>query len=459
MSSDAIMNYPEFKYVAITIGGAKQKREIIELSKLKSEYEAPDCFRTWCRYKKDIIEYQKSSKGSLSGFDSKHYSDFLPIDIDNKKSPEKSLPNCRDLIALLDQQYELPIKSLRIYFSGSKGFHLEIPTNLFGDIEPSIELRLRFKKIVETLGFDDLDPLIYGRNWLWRFPNTINSKSGLYKIPLTYNELNNLNYDKIKELAKNPRYDFNFTSWNEWEMIESFSDLWKKSKPNNILKSNNLSPQSTIKIVNLNYPGAIDGERNLTAFQLALKLNAKGIKINEAKDYIVNKWNPTCKPPKKNIQNLKRSVESAYSYNHYDSGSIEITKHLRTDPYYNAMDSEQRDVYVYFICHINEVEKDWRHHICKPNQCIFSYGSVASHLDVGIQRIKTIVKNLVKIGRVTVETLNKDGKADCTRITFHNIDLTQYLTHQIDLSKNCDTLTHQLTTTNIIKERVKESSL
>lgn len=123
------------------------------------------------------------------------------------------------------------------------------------------------------------------------------------------------------------------------------------------------------------------------------------------------------------------------------------------------MNSEQKVVYIYFISHINEVEKPWRHHICKPNQCIFSYGSVASCLDVGIQRIKTLVKYLVKIGRVTVETLYKDGKADCTRITFYNIDLTQYLTHQIDLSKNCDKLTHQLTTTNIIKEREMESSL
>lgn len=453
------MNYPEYKYVATTVEGADNKRVIIELSKLKIEYESPDCFRTWCRYKKDIIEYQKSNKGRLSGFDSKHYSDFLPIDIDNKKNPEQSLPTCRGLIAVLDQQYELPIKSLRIYFSGSKGFHLEIPTNLFGDIEPSIELRLRFKKIVETFGIDDLDFLIYGRNWLWRLPNTINSKSGLYKIPITYNELNNLNYDKIKELAKNPRIDVSITSWNEWGMIESFSDLWKKSKPITLPKSNRLSHKSTMKQINLNYPGAIDGERNLTAFQLALKLNAIGIKINVAKDYIVNKWNPTCKPPNKNIQSLKRSVESAYSYNHYDSGSIGITKHLRTDPYYNAMDSEQRDVYVYFICHINEVEKPWRHHICKPNQCIFSYGSIASRLDVGIQRIKTLVKNLVKIGRVTVETLYKDGKADCSRITFHNIDLTQYLTQQNDLSNNCDKLTHQLTTTNIIKVRVKESSL
>lgn len=432
------MDYPKFKYVATTIGGAKQKREIIELSKLKSEYESPDCFRTWCRYEKDIIEYQKAKKGSLSGFDSKHYSDFLPIDIDNKKNPEKSLPVCRDLIALLDQQYKLPIKSLRIYFSGSKGFHLEIPTNLFGDIEPSIELRLRFKKIVETLGFDDLDPLIYGRNWLWRFPNTINSKSGLYKIPLTFNDLNNLNYDKIKKLAKNPRNDVIITSWNEWEMIESFSDLWKKSKPINILKSNNPSPKSTIKIVNLNYPGAIDGERNLTAFQLALKLNAKGIKINAAKDYIVNKWNLTCKPPKKNIQSLKRSVESAYSYNHFDSGSIGISKHLRTDPYYNSLEPLQQIIYVRLLITLNEVDRiAFNKYPVKPNQRIFSYKKLADEVGVSEQRVRTLIKLLKKWERVTVKTVKNDkGIAMFSVITFHCIDLTQYLTHQNTLSKN-----------------------
>lgn len=432
------MKYPEYKYVATTVEGADNKRVIIELSELKIEYESPDCFRTWCRYKKDIIEYQKRNKGRIRGFDSNHYSDFLPIDIDNKKNPEQSLIICRDLIALLDQQYELPIKSLRIYFSGSKGIHLEIPTNLFGDIEPSIELRLRFKKIVETFGFNDLDPSIYGRNWLWRLPNTINSKSGLYKIPITNNELNNLNYDRIKELAKNPRHDFSFTSWNEWEMIASLFDLWKNSKPINIPKSNRPGPKATISKVNLNYPGAVFGERNSTAFRIALNSNAKGIKINETKDYIVNEWNPTCKPPMKNIRQLKISVESAYSYNHFDSGSIGITKHLRTDPYYNSLEPIQKIIYVHLLITLNEVDKiAFNKYPVKPNQRIFSYRKLADEVGVSEQRVRTLIKLLKEWGRVTVKTVkNEKGIAMFSVITFHCINLTQYLTHQNTLSKN-----------------------
>lgn len=460
MSSDGIMDYPDYKYVSLITYNVRKFRLVVDTSLINEPYKLSDCYKSWCRFNDDIRKYQKAHNKSLQGYDGLCYSDFLPIDIDNKEKPERSLYSCRDLLQFLEQTYDVPIEAIRIYFSGSKGFHLEIPTVLFGNIKPSTNLPTIYKTIVISFGFNDIDTSIYHLNGLWRLFNSVNSKSGLYKIPLTYADINTLTYEQICHKAKVPNKTVIWTPFNDWNGIESLQLLWKQSIP--AVSEKLTVPKNSVsnKKSKIDFPGVVEGKRNNTAFEIAMQLKVRGYTLNEVNEYIVKVWNPKNIPPESNIRSLYRTVESAFGYNHYDSGSIEITKHLRTDPYYNVMDSEQKAVYIYFISHINEVEKMvWGKYPCKPNQCIFSYGSVANRLNVGIQRVKTLIKYLDNKGRLSVETLYKDGKAACSRITFHNINLTQYLTHQNDLSKNCDKLTHQLTTTNIIKEREMESSL
>lgn len=440
------MLYPNYKYVSLITYKIINKRRIVDTSLINEPYKLPDSFISWCRFSDDIIKYQNAHKKSLKGYNGLCYSDFLPIDIDNKEKPEMSLQSCLDLLRFLEQKYYVPINTIRIYFSGSKGFHLEIPTILFGNIQPSFDIPRIFKTIVKSFGFSDIDTKIYYQNCLWRLSNSINAKSGLYKIPLTYTDIINLSYEQLCHKAKIPNKSVIHTSFNDWNAIDSLKELWK-----NAVKKTPKKQEINIRTKpKLDFNGVGESKRNITAFRIAKYCKVSGYTINEAKDYIVNIWNPKNTPPEKNIQSLKRTVESVYSYNHYDSGSIGITKHIRTDPYYNAMDSVQKTIYIYFISHINEVEKPWRHYICKPNQCIFSYRSVAEKVSVSVQRVRTLVKILKNTGRVSIETLFNDrGIAECSRITFYCIDLTQYLTHQNDLSKNNTQLTQQLTTTNI----------
>ena len=49
---------------------------------------------------------------------------------------------------------------------------------------------------------------IYNNYSLIRLPNTWNRKSKLYKIPLSIDEITNMNIDEIKFLAKKPRFNF-----------------------------------------------------------------------------------------------------------------------------------------------------------------------------------------------------------------------------------------------------------
>ena len=174
-------------------------------------------------------------------------------------------------------------------------------------------------------------------------------------------------------------------------------------------------------------------------------------KAEHTADKVLPASQPKNRPPVKNTQSLKRTVESVFSYNHYDSGSIGISKHLRTDAYFNSLDLTQKMIYMQLLITLNEIDKiAFNKYPVKPNQRIFSYRKLAEEVGVSEQRVRTLICKLINWGRVTVETINSEnGIPMFSLITFLCIDLTQYLTHQNDLSKNDTHLTQQLTTTNI----------
>lgn len=95
---------------------------------------------------------------------------------------------------------------IRIYFTGAKGFHVEVeavtagitPTNTLPDLFRFIATELKDKLSLSTLDFS-----VYDQRRMWRLPNSIHQKTGLYKIPITSDILNS-SMDEIRELAKNP---------------------------------------------------------------------------------------------------------------------------------------------------------------------------------------------------------------------------------------------------------------
>lgn len=439
------MNTEVYKYIAITTNGLKKKRTIVNQKDVKEPFKLPDSFKSWCKFDKSIISYQKSNKGSLRGYKGLCYSDFMPVDIDNNKEPHKTLNSCKEIIGFLECNYSVPVDALRIYFSGSKGFHIEIPSILFGDVKPSINLPNTFKSIANKFNFSDIDTKIYYSNGMWRLPNSINSKSGLYKLPISYKLLIESSYSDLCALATNPSHNFPSIPFSDWSPIKELEELFLSEDK----LSRNITQYDINKKNQIEFDGVKEGNRNRTAFIISRTLKSRGYTLNEAKDYVVNIWNPKNNPPETDMTSLRRTVESAYSYNYYDSGSIALTKHLRADPYFNSMDMEQRGIYIYLITHLNEVKKEWRGYTINPNQCIISLRKLADELSVGEQRIRTLLKNLENDGRISVKTLYKKGRATCSRITFFNIDLTQYLTQQNDLSKNSSGSTQQLTSTNI----------
>lgn len=205
-----------------------------------------------------------------------------------------------DLQALIELflKNECPNESLNIYYSGNKGFHLEVSFEAL-DIEADTQLNKIFEVIAKdikvTIHTSSLDTGIYDAVRLWRLPNSINSGSGLYKIPLTLEELN-LSIEEIRNLAKEPRYDFKQPQPVVWS---NFAQVFKRAKK---------------RLSNSNLKGGVfepvgEGQRNEATFKRAIRLRGEGKSFDEAVE-ICSKIQDT--PTKLSANEIRRTVASAY---------------------------------------------------------------------------------------------------------------------------------------------------
>jgi DnaB-like helicase C terminal domain len=106
-------------------------------------------------------------------------------------------------------------KCIRIFYSGSKGFHVEVHLN-------SRINRSQFENIVQHYAghLPTFDHKIKDQQRLFRFPLTRHSKSKRYKIPLTYQQLESLSMEEIEKLSLNPVHDSFYEILNSYETID-----------------------------------------------------------------------------------------------------------------------------------------------------------------------------------------------------------------------------------------------
>lgn len=200
----------EFSFTEYSINGKRHKFHKISD---KNVYRLNDknVFKSIFLHSKELKKYcnehtDEKGKQTLKGYDKPIYADYLTLDIDNKDL-SISLETIRKFLQHILHNYDIEPTYLRINFSGSKGFHIRIPAELFGGFTPSTHLHKQIKFIAEeiTKGFDHYDYSIYKRTFFIRVINTLNSKSGLRAIPLSYNEVMNLSIENIKTLAVQER--------------------------------------------------------------------------------------------------------------------------------------------------------------------------------------------------------------------------------------------------------------
>ncbi|HZE87641.1 MAG TPA: hypothetical protein VE090_05580 [Methylomirabilota bacterium] len=135
----------------------------------------------------------------------------LPFDFDCEENPQVALDDTIKLVDFFIKE-GCPENEIRLWFSGFKGFHVQVLFEALG-IEPDENLHAIFKVIASNfkkqLNLTTLDMRIYEKVRLWRLENSINSKSGLYKIPLYLEEMY-LPLEGIKEMAQSQRLNVTY---------------------------------------------------------------------------------------------------------------------------------------------------------------------------------------------------------------------------------------------------------
>jgi len=296
--------------------------KILEKIKQGDKFILKDSGKSVFSYPEPILDHVQDND-TVRGYEDLSYMEHLPIDIDNKDDLEQAKVCTIDIINHLEREFKVNTEYLSIYFSGDKGFHIELPSSYIG-ITPSSKLnevaKIFVKKILPESA--KVDYRVYDKNSLIRLQNTVNSKSGLFKIQITLDELRNSTIEEIKNAANKPREPFKL------EKIEKVNRELKKlheesrkeafQQPQQNKNKKNQKNKSIGEEIN-------EGERNVTLTTYAGKLLNRGLSKSEISALISACNQSYCKPPlpEKEVNSIEDSVEK-YRENNDSQNATEL---------------------------------------------------------------------------------------------------------------------------------------
>ena len=163
-------------------------------------------------FREDFRQYL-NFHGTTKGFDGVCSAEFIWFDIDNEADLETARRDAARLAFGLIDRFEMRDADLMIWFSGSKGFHIGLPTSMWGPTWSPYFNRVA-RRFAETLAAQAnvvIDLGVYDKVRAFRAPNSRHPKTGLYKRALSLDELTRMSVQRIQLLAANP-YPFDLPS-------------------------------------------------------------------------------------------------------------------------------------------------------------------------------------------------------------------------------------------------------
>jgi hypothetical protein len=134
------------------------------------------------------------------------WADWLWLDVD-RDDLQRALDDARRLAATILERYrDLDADDLLAFYSGSKGFHLGIPTCPWQPA-PCDRFHLfarRFCGNLADLAGVRIDDGVYTLTRLFRAPNTRHPKTGRHKRRLDFDALMSLSLEGVQRLAERP---------------------------------------------------------------------------------------------------------------------------------------------------------------------------------------------------------------------------------------------------------------
>lgn len=218
--------------------------------------------------------------GSTRGFDGVCGGRWLWWDIDREDDLEAARADAGQLALHLCERFAISEFDILLFFSGSKGFHVGLPTELWGP-EPSADFNRVARQFCETVATSvgiEVDAGVYDKVRAFRAPNSRHPKTGLHKRALSLRDVLDLDAGAICELAEKPE-PFDEPSptpgSGDWNMAalwqESASELEREAQA---VAQRKASESATLNRVTLDFirDGATNGDRHRLLFSAAANL-------------------------------------------------------------------------------------------------------------------------------------------------------------------------------------------
>lgn len=187
----------KFVLVKHTLKDTGKLIPVSDLEKVMAQATKDDWYCSLYTFPEEAKQYFEANSNSIAGYKGKAYCDKLFFDLDSKEDVSKAKDDAQELIIRLQKAGLAVEKHIRVFFSGNKGFHLEVP--LSRDFEPE-ELKALCVNIAGDL--ESFDTVVYNVIRTIRMSNTKHQSSGLYKVELNPQDLFEKDMEQIKFIAQ-----------------------------------------------------------------------------------------------------------------------------------------------------------------------------------------------------------------------------------------------------------------
>ena len=233
------------------------------------------------------------ANGSTKGFDGVCGGEFVWFDID-RTDLEAARRDAARLCLCLAERYSLDDDALLVFFSGSKGFHVGLPTDLWQPTASGV-FNLTARRLAEWLAAwceVVIDSGVFDKVRAFRAPNSRHPKTGLHKRALSLDELMRLSVERIQELAREPlafdvptvstRCDQAATDWQEAaRRVEQETEAARERRA-----SSDRSARLNRATADFMRDGAGSGDRHRLLFSAAANLAEFGCPVELAHELL-----------------------------------------------------------------------------------------------------------------------------------------------------------------------------
>jgi hypothetical protein len=297
------MQYPDFKWVDVAKDGWWNRNLLCDITKLGDPTGLVETYMTYFRYPDEMKQYFDTNivtskktghrHKSVEGYTGTAYTDWIPIDIDSQDL-QTSLDNAIRFIERMEL-YSIDTNACRYYFSGKKGFHIMIPSQMT-QITPREDIHKRLRHVATSLAGDvPIDTTVYDKVRIFRLPNTKHGKSGLYKIELYEFELRTMSPEQILALAREPRETLEIEE--EFDSNDYLCELYETYQEQTHVNTSGTTDGVKVKLcMKTIMEGIPEGSRDNAGLRVVTHLKQAG--LSRKMIWVAfNEWSESCDPP------------------------------------------------------------------------------------------------------------------------------------------------------------------